>query len=261
MMLFNGTRAYPERSVKLHFLGTTGYHANDSRQTACLMLPEIGVILDAGTGMYRARDLIQTSELHIFLTHAHLDHVIGLTFLFDILVEREDVDVHVYMAEDKISSVMDHLFHKDLFPAQPNFKVFPFDDKPVKLLDGSTLSTIPLVHPGGSLGFRLDWPDRSLAYITDTVASEDAAYTDAITGVDTLIHECYFADGWEEKGTLTGHSCLTPVAQVARKSKAKQVYLVHINPLDEKAEMIDLKSVETICSTMQIANDLQVIDV
>lgn len=261
MRLLNGELAYLERSVKLHFLGTTGYHANDSRQTACVMLPEIGVIFDAGTGMYRARNLIQTSELHIFLTHTHLDHVIGLTFLFDILYEHDDVNVHVYMAKDKISSVMDHLFHEDLFPVKPNFKVIAFDDKPIDLPDGSKLTTIPLEHPGGSMGFRVDWPDRSLAYITDTVANENSAYTDAIAGVDTLIHECYFADGWEEKGALTGHSCLTPVAQVARKSKAKQTYLVHINPLDEDAEMIDLKSVETICSKMQIAKDLQVIDV
>lgn len=247
--------------MKLHFLGTTGYHANDSRQTACLMLPEIGVIFDAGTGMYRARNLIQTSELHIFLTHAHLDHVIGLTFLFDILVEHEDVDVFVYMAEDKISSVMDHLFHEDLFPAKPNFKVIPFDTKPITLPDGSTLTTIPLVHPGGSLGFRVDWADRSLAYITDTVANENAAYIKAISGVDTLIHECYFADGWEEKGALTGHSCLTPVAQVARNSQAKQTYLVHMNPLDEDCELIDLRKVETICPNIQIASDMQVIEV
>ena len=52
------------------------------------MLPELGVILDAGTGIFRARDLIQTKHLDIFLSHVHLDHVIGLTFLFDILHEK-----------------------------------------------------------------------------------------------------------------------------------------------------------------------------
>ena len=61
--------------VKLHFLGTTGYHPNNQRQTACMMLPEIGVILDAGTGIFRARDLIQTDHLDIFLSHVHLDPV------------------------------------------------------------------------------------------------------------------------------------------------------------------------------------------
>ncbi|HEY5311264.1 MAG TPA: ribonuclease Z, partial [Pirellulales bacterium] len=61
--------------MKLIVLGSTGYHPNDLRQTACVMLPEIGVVLDAGTGMYRVGPLLCTDELHIFLSHAHLDHI------------------------------------------------------------------------------------------------------------------------------------------------------------------------------------------
>ena len=83
--------------MKLHFLGTTGYHPNNQRQTACLMLPELGIIFDAGTGIFRARDLIQTDTLDIFLTHIHLDHCVGLTFLYDVLYQKEmrRVTVHV----------------------------------------------------------------------------------------------------------------------------------------------------------------------
>ena len=33
--------------MKLHLLGTTGYHPNARRHTACLMLPEQGIVLDA----------------------------------------------------------------------------------------------------------------------------------------------------------------------------------------------------------------------
>ncbi|MEM9411237.1 MAG: MBL fold metallo-hydrolase, partial [Planctomycetota bacterium] len=192
--------------MKLHFLGTTGYHANDSRQTACFFLPEIGVMLDAGTGIYRARDLIQTDELHIFISHTHFDHVIGLTVLFNLLHEKE-TRVTVHVDEKKVSAITDHLFCTDLFPLRPKFEIQTFSDSPVKLPDGSQLTHFPLEHPGGSLGFRIDWPGRSLAYVTDTVAEESAEYVSAIENVDTLIHECYFPDGWEQRGKLTGHSC------------------------------------------------------
>lgn len=247
--------------MKLHFLGTTGYHPNDSRQTACLMLPEIGVILDAGTGIYRAGKLIQTDELHILLSHTHLDHVIGLTFLFDILHQNESTRVFVHLAEEKIPSVRDHLFQNDLFPVLPEFEFVPFGPKPLTFADGSRLTTIPLIHPGGSIGFRIDWPDRSMAYITDTVAAADADYVRAIRGVETLIHECYFPDGWEEKGELTGHSCLTPVAQVARQAQVQRLYLVHTNPLDEDGRLLDLSTVKSIISEISIAADNQIIDV
>ena len=231
--------------MKLHFLGTTGYHANDSRQTACLMLPEIGVIFDAGTGLYRAKDIIETSELHIFLSHTHLDHVVGLTFLFDVLAEKE-AKVFVHIDETKREAITKHLFHPDLFPIQPEFEIVPFGNDAIELPDGAKMTTIPLEHPGGSIGFRIDWPDRSMAYITDTVAHVDAPYVNSIEGVDTLIHECYFPDGWEDRGELTGHSCLTPVAEVAKKSNAGEVYLVHINPLDEAGDQIDVSKVVDI---------------
>ena len=69
--------------MQLHLLGTTGYHPNDQRHTACMMLPEIGVVLDAGTAMFRVRDRLCTKTLDIFLTHAHLDHIVCTAQAFD----------------------------------------------------------------------------------------------------------------------------------------------------------------------------------
>ena len=70
--------------MKLIALGTAGYHPTERRQTACFLLPELGIVLDAGTGMFRLRERLATTQLDIYLTHAHLDHVAGLTFLLDV---------------------------------------------------------------------------------------------------------------------------------------------------------------------------------
>ncbi|MDB2686011.1 MBL fold metallo-hydrolase [Mariniblastus sp.] len=245
--------------MKLHFLGTTGYHPNNQRQTACMMLPEIGVILDAGTGIFRARDLIQTDHLDVFLSHVHLDHCVGLTFLYDVLWEKE-VSVTVHVAAEKIKALEEALFHKDLFPVKPNFAIQPL--QPItKLAGGQKLTAIEVEHPGGAHAFRIDFDDRSIAYVTDTVADEHASYVQAITGVQTLLHECYFPDGWEDRAELTGHSCLTPVAKVAALAKAERLFLVHINPLNESSEPLDLESVKGIFADIEVASDQQVIDV
>ena len=86
-------------------------------------------------------------------------------------------------------------------------------------------------------------------------------YLSNLDGINTLIHECYFPDGHEELAATTGHSCLTPVAQVAAKVEADSLYLVHVNPLNEDQEPLDLNSVETIYSGAIVPSDQQVIDV
>ena len=60
--------------MRLLFLGTGGYHPNERRHTAGLMLPELGVVFDAGSSFFRVQSRLQTKELDVFLTHAHLDH-------------------------------------------------------------------------------------------------------------------------------------------------------------------------------------------
>lgn len=227
------------------------------------MLPRSGIVLDAGTGLFRVRDLLCTPQLDIFLTHVHLDHVIGLTYLYDVLADKNLERVTVHVAEDKIGAIERHLYAWQLFPVQPNFQIIPLPNQGlVQHGSGLEIQTIPVDHPGGCHAFRLNgFPgDRSLAYVTDTTADPLAGYVAALEGVNTLIHECYFPDGWEDRARLTGHSCLTPVAQIARKAGVDCLYLVHINPLNEEPVPLPLDSVAPIFDRMHIAVDQQVID-
>lgn len=246
--------------MKLLFLGSTGYHPNNRRHTACLMFPELGLVLDAGTGMFRVREHLQTPTLDIVLSHAHLDHVVGLTFLFDVLYEKNVQQVRVHGAAEKLTALAEHLFAPELFPVKPPFDWVPLAG-PLTLADGGRLRYFPLEHPGGSLGFRIDWPDRSLAYITDTTARLDAPYVEEIRGVDTLIHECYFSDGYEAWAVKTGHSCATPVAQVAQAAEVGRLVVVHVNPLSAEEDPIGLPSIRKIFPNASIAHDNLELDV
>ncbi|MFO7903673.1 MAG: MBL fold metallo-hydrolase [Planctomycetota bacterium] len=241
--------------MKIVLLGTTGYHPTDSRHTPCMMLPECGVLLDAGTAMYRVPEYLTTPALDIFLTHAHLDHVVGLTFLFDILYQAPVEHVRVHGETRKLSALRRHLFSETLFPAAPPIDWRPLAASPLTLADQLVLTHFPLRHPGGSLGYRLDWPDRSLAYITDTTARPDADYMERVRGVDLLIHECYFPDGWEQKATLTGHSCLSPVAKLARAANVGRLVLVHVNPLVKNDNDIGLETARSIFPRTDIGID------
>jgi ribonuclease Z len=241
--------------MKLILLGTTGYHPNDHRQTACLMLPEQGIILDAGTAMYRARRFLSTPTLDIFLTHAHLDHVIGVTYLIDVLRDKNLERVTVHAQQDTLAAINEHLFAEALFPVKPPCEFRPLAAH-VALAQGGRLTHFPLEHPGGAVGFRLDWPGHSLAYVTDTTASANASYLDAIRGVDLLVHECYFPDSKAELADLTGHSVTTPVAQLAREAGVGQLVLVHVDPLAEDADPLKLGTARAIFPRLELGQDL-----
>ena len=245
--------------MKLLLLGTTGYHPNDHRQTACLMLPDLGVVFDAGSGMYRVREYLTTTTLDIFLTHAHLDHIVGLTYMFDVLHGHEMDRVTVHGEQPKLDAVATHLFSELLFPVEPPFTMQALESV-ITLADGSKLTHFPLKHPGGSVGYRIDWPDRSLAYVSDTVAAKDADYVEKIRGVDLLIHECYFGDDMPEHAELTGHSCLTPVAEVAAEAGVGRMVLVHINPLFASDTELDIEKARTIFPATEIGVDLMELD-
>ncbi|MBN1910916.1 MAG: MBL fold metallo-hydrolase [Pirellulales bacterium] len=245
--------------MKLLLLGTTGYHPNQRRHTPCMLLPECGVMLDAGTATFRAGDYLQTPELDIFLTHAHIDHIIGLTFLFNVMRAHPLDRITVHATPEKLAAVDEHLFAQDIFPVKPPYESRPLAAE-VPLAGGGRLTHFPLEHQGGSVGFRLDWPDRSMAYVTDTTADPTADYVEHIRGVDLLLHECYYGDedaAWAKK---TGHSSTTPVAQVARTADVGRLLLIHINPRRTDDDPIGLSTARAIFPHTEIGEDLMEVE-
>jgi ribonuclease BN (tRNA processing enzyme) len=245
--------------MKLLLLGTTGYHPTESRHTACFLLPEQGVMLDAGTATFRAGRYLASPELDIFLTHAHLDHVIGLTYLFNVGRMHALERTRVHGLPDKLDAVREHLLAEAIFPAKPPCEFVPLADE-VTVAGGGRVTHFPLLHQGGSVGYRLDWPGHSMAYVTDTTADPEAEYVERIRGVDLLLHECYFPDDRAEWAQLTGHSHTTPVAQVARKAGVGRLILIHVDPFATEPDPIGLDIARAIFPNTELGVDLMEVE-
>jgi ribonuclease BN (tRNA processing enzyme) len=227
------------------------------------MLPETGIILDAGTGAFRIPRHLATRELDVFLSHAHLDHVVGLTYLLAPLALKQIDAVRIHATTAVIDALKQHLFSSPLFPVMPEFDFRPLTGS--SLLIGDTTirwQTLPS-HPGTSMAYRLTRTkgqgSYSLAYVTDTTV--DGSYTDFIRGARILIHECYFPDSLEEWASKTGHSTTSKVLKVAADAGVERLILVHVDPRSTGDDPLGIDAVRSTFPSVEVARDGMELDV
>ena len=248
--------------MRLNCLGTVGYHPNPHRHTSCYFLPESGILLDAGTGVFRLSPLIQTSTLDVLLSHAHLDHTFGLTFLLDTLYERPVDQVRIWGEAEKLEVIQKHLFHELLFPATLKAEWCPIDGLLSFTIGDATVTWQPQEHPGGSVAYRIEWPERqkSLVYATDTVGDPGRESSRWKANASLLMHECYFRDHAEKWAKITGHCWTSQLIDVVKGCTPEKLLITHINPLEMSADPVDIETIRGAvdCEVILADDDLTI---
>lgn len=200
------------------------------------------LLFDAGTGLARLgwepfRRLIPPDDrpIHLFLTHLHLDHTIGLTFLPALWSNPTVVHVPAQEAGGAGAEVFGRLFGGPFFPLAfedllPEISLETLGPGETRV-EGLRISARQQQHPGGSLGYRVE---DALAFITDAARHPDT--DDFARGVRVLVHEAWIGehDGSEADGAgLNGHSSAEDAAQVARDAEVGELLLCHLPLADE----------------------------
>jgi ribonuclease Z len=263
--------------MKLVVLGSNGYRANDLGHTACYAIPELGIILDAGTGLYRMVDYLQTAEFDVYLSHAHPDHVTGLTnleFIFWRKMKREALargsNERILMARfdttgESPRKVRVHLAPEHMENVQYQLQKYTDNNMiaymPLQavseIASGIRLSSFPVEHRKDELcfGFRLDHPEGSLAYVTDTYGEPGVNYQEAIQGVDVLLHDCSMSDDDPEYARRLGHSHITPVARLAAEAQVGRLVLIHLHASRPETGEPELERIQSIFPRTEVAFD------
>jgi phosphoribosyl 1,2-cyclic phosphodiesterase len=216
----------------LHYGGNTS-SVEVRTQTGAL------IVLDAGTGI-RPLGLSLASEppvqIHLLLTHMHLDHVEGLGFFAPIFAAGCAITIWGprlggVSLRDRIAAYLS----PPLFPLQ--FEELPSAFEFVEVwedawtLDGVTVTSAPVQHPGGALGYRLDEEGRTLAFIPDNELGLDpVAGLELAAGADVLLHDAQYTTEEYRTRVGWGHSALDDFASFAAQTDAGRVVMFHHDP-------------------------------
>jgi phosphoribosyl 1,2-cyclic phosphodiesterase len=206
------------------------------------------LVLDAGTGIRGLGfDLLERGarRVHLLLTHLHLDHLEGLRFFAPLWDERVTLDIWgppspVLSLRERISrSFSPPLFPIDLreVPAQVTFHDVPPEPW---TLEGASVVGGLVVHPGPTVGFRIETATSSFAYLPDhepalTGMNEDRS-RDWISGaaiaddVDILLHDAQYSEDEYEERIGWGHSSVADAVTFARAVGARRLLLFHHEP-------------------------------
>jgi phosphoribosyl 1,2-cyclic phosphodiesterase len=207
------------------------------------------LVLDAGTGIRQlGLDLLNRGalRLNLLLTHLHLDHLEGLRFFAPLWDERFTLDIWgppspVWSLRQRIArSFSPPLFPIDLrdVPARVAFHDVPSQ---AWTIEGASLGASLVVHPGPTVGFRIEAAGSSFAYIPDHEPALAGAIADKPTawisgaaiaeGVDVLLHDAqYFEDEYEQR-IGWGHSSVADAVAFSRAVGARRLFLFHHEPL------------------------------
>lgn len=220
-----------------------GYGAS----TTCVEVqsPKGRVIIDGGSGIRVLSEKLMSGAVaggkgpfHIYMTHYHWDHVIGLPFFTPHFLPN--VQVHYYAVHPELESLIRGIFKKPYFPV-------PFESLPSNIhfhvveprkpfqIEDMTLTPYQLDHPDPCWGLKVEHNGSAYAHCVDTEGTR-CSRTDLgadlplYQDVDLMYFDAQYTFPELADKANWGHSAAQIGLDIAFREKVKQVLFAHHDP-------------------------------
>lgn len=256
--------------MKVRFWGTRGSIAAPGKDTivyggntCCveiLLNCGVTVVIDAGTGIRPLGDhliaLGETVDIHLLITHVHWDHIQGFPFFDPVFKPSTRISIDGARRCIKgVRAIFDNKLGDGFFPIR--FEDLRADIRyldqlhygPLKI-HNTTISTVPLQHPQGGLGFRFQEDNKSFVFITDNELTREIwqgkrieDFVPFCRNADILVHDAQFIPEEIEAHRGWGHSDYSTALELAMKARVKRLILFHHEPArtDREVALIEKK--------------------
>ncbi len=242
--------------TKVILAGTGVPQPNPQRMGSCIVLvvDEQPILFDCGRGALTqlARAGLDPSKVeHVFLTHHHYDHTIGLPDLLlgSWMVGRE-TPIQIFGPTGTSAFVQSILeaFKIDIEMRRATGTHSKLEVIPKEIDEGLVfqaakwkVKAVRVIHIPNSLGFRIDTGDRSIVFSGDTRPCP--ALVELARDCDLLIHEVFFSPELERTGAPYGrhakfllpewagrvrHTKPHEVGKIAAEANVKKLVLTHL---------------------------------
>jgi phosphoribosyl 1,2-cyclic phosphodiesterase len=217
------------------------------------------VILDAGTGLRELGiDFARRppAQIHLCLTHLHVDHVLGLPFFAPFWMPNAEIHIWAALPPQSLEAAIERYVSPPLFPL--NLKDTPAHVVLHELpqhewaLGSARVLAEPVMHRGPTVGYRFEENDRSLVYIPDhepylrmSPGSVDPTVLSGFRlaeNASLLIHDDaqYFEEEYVAH-TGWGHSSVAHAVRFAHTVRAERLVLFHHDPLHSDSDLAKLE--------------------
>ncbi|MGE4221547.1 MAG: MBL fold metallo-hydrolase [Alphaproteobacteria bacterium] len=252
-------------AFKLKFWGVRGSIATPSPRhvgfggnTSCIEVSAGGhrFIFDAGTGIRNLGPWLLKKDVrfaHILLSHTHWDHINGFPFFTPAYNPNCSFHMMAGHLSDMggIERIMSGQMTQPMFPVplEAMRSTLTFSDfragEDLDIATGVRIRTMPLNHPNGATGYRVEYGGKAACYVTDTEHTPgtlDENVLKLIEGADLVIYDCTYTDDEFPAKVGWGHSTWQQGIRLCREAGAKTLAIFHHDPEHEDEFMERLEA-------------------
>ena len=178
---------------------------------------------------------------HIFVTHAHLDHINDIPFMLDNYFTKREIPLTVYGSLESINFLKEHIFNNKIWPDFSNIKLLNKDENTLlfkelkeneEIIHGKfKIKAIKTEHTDGSFGYIVSKNSSSYIISGDTDFNDNLiSHINNTKNLKALFIECSFPNSLENIAKVSKHLTPNSLKMVLKKIENKNlaIFLYHL---------------------------------